>query len=494
MKREILRGMIFASAVLMAALVIVSPVAVQGVSEARPIRSINAGTIGQRVTISGRIVSVIPPTSERAPYSIYVTDETETLRVVVWRDVFDRIPVRDRIKSDARVRITGKIKEHRHNLNLYINSPNDVVILGAGASNIPPAPQRVSAPLPSGVLSPGKVNSSMLAKTVTVQGSVREYKPAWSERAPNSILLADDTGSLRVVYWGEVAKALGAARTPKPGQTLRIRGKVSEFRGRLQLKVKSASDIRSASAQPPQQKVSVSFPTPAIKPTPVLILPGAEGSERNPITVAPSKLNNTYIGKYVKMRGKVVDLNPSWKPTAPNTITLSDGIGSVAIVYWSDVAGKLTPEQEPDIGKAFLVEGKVAEYRGKIQVKLNDPSKLVALSPHRSASVARPGKASTTPEITPIGKINADLLNLKVTISGTITRIISVGGGRLLKVGDSTGTITVPFWDTIAEKCPYRDAIREGAKITLTGLVFLYEPKNEIEVKLLKGEDVLSVK
>ena len=341
-----------------------------------PINTIDQKMIDQIVTVGGRIVSVLASRSEQAPYSIYLTDETESIRIVVWKNVYDALTIKEKIKADARILVTGTVKDYRGNLNIYVNAPTDIRLMDGGASSgkddatktsaVTPAPV---APAPAGILSPGQVNASMLEKTVTVQGVVKAYTLARSERSPYSVDLKDDAGVLRVVYWSDVAKSLSF--TPDPGQTLRITGQVSEYRGNLQLRVRGAADIK----QVEMGAVVPAGTAPAVSPAPAVATPASQVVAPAQI-LSPGSVTKESVGKTVKVKGKIVNIRPSWMETAPNTVSISDGAGTIDYVYWPDVDTKLTAEQKPVVGKTIIVEGEVSEFRGKLQVRVKSPKKI----------------------------------------------------------------------------------------------------------------------
>jgi DNA/RNA endonuclease YhcR with UshA esterase domain len=341
-----------------------------------PINTIDQKMIDQIVTVGGRIVSVLAPRTEQAPYSLYLTDDTESIRIVVWKNVYDALTIKEKIKADARVFVTGTVKDYRGNLNIYVNASTDIRMMDGGAgsgkdeatktSAVTPAPV---APAPAGILSPGQVNASILEKTVTVQGVVKAYTPARSERAPYSVDLKDDAGVLRVVYWIDVSKVLSF--TPAPGQTLRITGQVSEYRGNLQLRVRGAADIK----QVEMGAVAPAGIAPAASPAPAVATPASQVVAPAQI-LSPGSVTKESVGKTVKVKGKIVNIRPSWMETAPNTVSISDGAGTIDYVYWPDVDAKLTAEQKPVVGKPIIVEGEVTEFRGKLQVRVTSPGKI----------------------------------------------------------------------------------------------------------------------
>ena len=204
------------------------------------------------------------------------------------------------------------------------------------------------------ILTPGQLNRSQIGNIITVQGSVREFQPAWNDRVPHSIFLQDATGSIiRAVYWDDVSQMLGNERIPKPGQLLRITGQLNEFQGNLQLLISNASDITDVTALKQQDSTEIAL----------------------------SAIDKSLLTKYVVIRGKVEDIRPSWKPRAPDILTLTDGIGSIKLVYWDDIKQRIPVEHQPEIGKNLVVKAYVDIFRDEIQLKLDNPFNIQAVNP-----------------------------------------------------------------------------------------------------------------
>lgn len=248
--------------------------------------------------------------------------------------------------------------------------------------------QNVAPNLPQGVLSPGQVNKDSVGQVLTVQGLVVKFEPTWNERYPNSVYLRDASGNtLHVVYWKQVEDAIGPERVPKPGQLLRVKGQINEFRGEINLSVTVPEDIVDA---------------------------GSDVDEKVP-TIPMNVISKDHLNQVVKIRGKVVNIRPSWKPTAPDIITLSDGGDvTVSVVYWSDVKDRLQPQDLPEVGKLLLVEGWVDVYRDQIQVKVDNPYKLKCVGGTASTPASNgfvdPAPASSTPQATQMASANPNAL------------------------------------------------------------------------------------
>ena len=370
-----MKNKVFAFVSIMIFLFVSSSLTAETAQKTIPINTIDQKMIDQIVTVGGRIVSILAPRSEQAPYSLYLTDDTESIRVVVWKNVYDALTIKEQLKAGAKIFVTGTVRDYRGNLNIYVNAPTDIRMMDSGVGSVKDETAKTSAitpvpvaPTPAGILSPGQVNASMLERTVTVQGVVKSYAVARNERSPYSVDLKNDTGVLRVVYWSDVSKLLNF--TPAPGQTLRITGQVSEYRGNLQLRVRNAAGVK-------QVEIGAVAPagTPAVSPLPGVATPASQVVAPSQI-LSPGSITKESIGKTVKVKGKIVNIRPSWMETAPNTVSISDGSGTIDIVYWPDIDAKLTAEQKPVVGKTVIVEGEVSEFRGKLQVRVKSPDKI----------------------------------------------------------------------------------------------------------------------
>ncbi|MBN1901731.1 hypothetical protein JW926_10450 [Candidatus Sumerlaeota bacterium] len=230
-----------------------------------------------------------------------------------------------------------------------------------------PAQYTTQPKLPDGVLTPGEVTKNLVGKVVTVQGMVVKFEPTWNERYPNTVYLRDAAGnSLRALYWKNIEGALGPEQTPKPGQLLRVKGQINEFRGDINLSITAPGDI-----------VDV----------------GSEMEVKIPVTPL-NAISKDKLNQIVLIQGKVLSIRPSWKPTAPDIVTLSDDEDvHVSVVYWSDVKERLQPQDIPEVGKIFQVEGWVDIYRDQIQVKVDNPYKL-----KRIGGSPAPQVAAVTPD------------------------------------------------------------------------------------------------
>lgn len=442
--------------------------------------NVNEGMINQTITVQGMVREYVAPRSDTAPHSIYIQDMGGgTAQIVYWSQVADDLGMTP--SAGMTLRIKGEVSKYRENLQLKVYNAVDITdSTGKGFAFIM-APAQPTPPPPAGVLEPGRITSSMNKQSVTVQGMVKTYKASGNERAPSTIILHDSAGnSIDIVYWNLVSDVLGW--TPSKGQALRIKGEVGEYRGNLQIKVRNASDIIDV------MKAPVSTPLAPRKPKMVPGVVRKTTIQGIPVELNLSQIKADNLGNLVKVRGKVVDIKPSWKETAPTTVTISDGVSQVDIVYWKDLDDQLPSDKKPEVGARCVAIGKLSEFRGKMQVKVEEVDNIQVKKQKPLLSGNKQNKHMN------ISDINHEYLNVPINIKGRITGIINIGGGRLVKITDDTGTITVPMWDTIIKGAPCYGSIREGAEISINGIVDLYKPRNEIQVKILDADDVDYVK
>ncbi len=78
-----------------------------------------------------------------------------------------------------------------------------------------------------------------------------------------------------------------------------------------------------------------------------------------------------YLGKTVRISGKVAKFRNSWSERAPNIITLVHPEKELEIVFWTqDTDFDLEPFKK--IGEVVYAEGLIQDYRGKTQLKIFD--------------------------------------------------------------------------------------------------------------------------
>lgn len=158
---------------------------------------------------------------------------------------FSKVRVEGVLKSDARTLRGGAvlylIADETGSLPVFLNRSPSEKLHQAGS--------RISA---TGRLSIGTGNQVRLrvhdvrqikmlegATPTVVRGRVREVRPPPPDsNAPHKIILTTASGELEVVHWFNPAQKVAV------GDQLEVKGAVGYYKGRLQLKVTTAGDIR----------------------------------------------------------------------------------------------------------------------------------------------------------------------------------------------------------------------------------------------------------
>jgi DNA/RNA endonuclease YhcR with UshA esterase domain len=92
-------------------------------------------------------------------------------------------------------------------------------------------------------------------------------------------------------------------------------------------------------------------------------------------TLSPADVGADMVGQSITVTGRVLQY---WPPRphskAPHKIILTDGRGSIPIVFWTKDAAPL--RQIPERGRALSAFGVVNLYKGNLEIKVNRPEDL----------------------------------------------------------------------------------------------------------------------
>jgi len=89
----------------------------------------------------------------------------------------------------------------------------------------------------------GELTNSFIGTEVTIEGHVVNYTPSWKETAPHSLVVKDNTGSLRVVIWPDTWNQIPFRDQLKVEAPVTARVVIAEYRGQLQGQVKKPGNI-----------------------------------------------------------------------------------------------------------------------------------------------------------------------------------------------------------------------------------------------------------
>lgn len=351
--------------------------------EVVPVELISASPLGERVSVEGKVRSFRPSSRPNVPNSFLLQDNSGSVRVAVWPSVFDQVAGRDRLGDGAAARVRGKVAEFRGVRELHVEQPEDLVITDPGAApGVPPPPSSPGAqtsPTPEGEVIEGITSTATLGKgdvgkTVTVSGRVVSARRPANERAPYILKVQDESGSVDVVFWENLASQLTPERKAEIGEMVQVRGEVGEFRGAVQLRLASAEDLKTPRSHP-ELFAAGATPKGANNTT----SPGAGVPAPPPLATADD-VSTVPLGSRVRIRGQVHRIDPL---RLGRKILLQDETTSHAalILLW-DTAEGLKPEaRNLKTSSTLAVEGQVAQVEGVRVVVVRQADELLEVVP-----------------------------------------------------------------------------------------------------------------
>ena len=327
------------------------------------INQITRKAVDSTVTIVGKITNIYGPRTPQAPYSYYVTDGTETIRVAIWQNIYKGIPNVSQLTVGSRVRVTGKVNLYYNNLEIHLENPANIRL----ATDVAPTPLPVVEPeqqtkKKEEILVLKAIDRSKLGQVVRVRGRVANFRASWNERAPNILTISDGTSSLLVVYWQDIAEQLKPEQQPKIGESVDVKGTVNEHRNQLQLRLFDPKNIRIVS--PEELAQIASGPTPV--PTPRQITP-------------ISQITKATIGKKVSIQGKITATRAV---SGGTLLTITDSSGNIVVPFWNSIATGVKERDQITEGAQIVLQGTVALYErfDRLEIQLDSPLDIIEVS------------------------------------------------------------------------------------------------------------------
>ncbi len=339
--------------------------------------AVTAAQVGQTLTVGAPVDEYRAKWKETAPTIFYLKGGEKRLEVVFWDDVLAALGERlaPMTQPGAWILVKGELGEFNGRLQLKVARAEDLALLTGATPPAQPGPASPAQAPAAAAAGPAPVvdtiTRDLLGCTVTVEGETLDTHLSTGENIPTALNLQLRGGRARVVFWPEISQALGPrqAELLAPGGRIRATGEVTEFRNELQIKVRRAEDIQRAGAGPGASAAPGAPAAPGMAPAAAPSAPPAAGIE----VLAPSAITRLKLGKAVRTHGKVQKFTPSRAPNVPNRVILSDGSGSIQVVYWPDAAAVFSGANAPAEGAMWGAEGEVSEYRNELQLRATAP-------------------------------------------------------------------------------------------------------------------------
>jgi DNA/RNA endonuclease YhcR with UshA esterase domain len=344
-----------------------------------------------------------------------------------------------------------------------------------------------------------QVTKDKIDQSVKIAGSIESFQASRSDRAPNSFKVKDATGEIRVCVWPDVFSQIAGHESIKNGAKVNLTGKVAEFRGAVEIHVNSASDVQVEGAAATTAAVAA---TTAAATSAVSTQPAAVAAAPAAAAVAPAggvtpiaQLTSDKMSQTFTIQGEVVSARKPSTDRAPYVLKIKDASGSIDVVFWQDLADQLSDGQKVNQGDQVRITGKLNEFRGTPQLRVESSSDLKTpktnpdLFQGQSATTTAPQPQAGVQRL-PLSEIATAAVRQRVEISGSVGAVERMRLGQRVTLKDASGSVTVLLWDTAQGLTPTVNKLKGGEKLTLRGTVDTVDSTKVIVVT--QPEDVTS--
>ncbi len=248
-----------------------------------------------------------------------------------------------------------------------------------------------------GSVSAEEITRGDLGKTVTIYGEIKSLSPSRGDRVPHSLFVTDrEADNLAVIFWPDIqASILPQNQLPPAGTMMTAKGELSDYRGTLQIRIRSSEQIAFLNLDTPNADISSSSTPPEAN---------ADGYY-SPADIAALK---DFQGRDLSMKGPVLSFREAWNERAPNIIKIGEDGQEIEVVFWAELSTIDSKLQET--GNIVYATGTFQDYQGRLQLAVRDlenlstaplPSdrvagSLVEIKPSTSTAEGWPGKSLNT--------------------------------------------------------------------------------------------------
>jgi hypothetical protein len=190
-----------------------------------PIADINKSLTNHEVTVQAAVSNIREPRSERAPYSVTLTEAGASIPLVYWSDM--QAQLGSKVKTGNVVRAKVTVSVYRDNLQLRIYDANALEVVG------------VAGPPPTATVI-GKIKADWVDRAVIISGTISGSETTDKGR---QLKVQDATGEIPVVLDEKVLSGLAAAEL-LPGRALTVTGPVKLYDGKPAVVPEAASAVK----------------------------------------------------------------------------------------------------------------------------------------------------------------------------------------------------------------------------------------------------------
>jgi len=343
------------------------------------------------------------------------------------------------------------------------------------------------------VVQSSAVTQDKVGQVVELSGTVTSFQPSRSDRAPNSFKLKDDAGTIRVAIWPDVFSQISSRDALKEGAKVHVKGKVAEFRGAIEIHVNNASDITIEGAPAaPSPSAGEKPPAPPASPQASATKPPTESAG----VVSIAELTSDKQGSKFTIQGTVTSARRPSSDRAPYVLKVKDATGSIDVVFWQDLADKLSDAQKANEGDIIRVTGTLGEYRGSLQLKPSSPADIQTQKSNPELKSSTPSATQQNPQAgavrtAPAADFHAAEDGTIVEIRGKVASVVRMRTGQKITVTDGKNSWEVIVWATASGLKPAIEQVRGGEDVILRATVKTFEGSKVLIVT--RPEDVLYV-
>jgi DNA/RNA endonuclease YhcR with UshA esterase domain len=238
-------------------------------ADRRTVGQVSSADAGQVIELSGRVVEA---RSFSRGMRYLLDDDTGTITLLLWQDIYERAAQPDLLAVGAEVLVRGEVAEYLGELEIVPRMPEDVQVTALAGSSMgrPTAPAGIAtsskaSPVPAGTLTPeptvatpeptaepvlsptpqatatpafetrtiGAISGDDVGRTFTIAragiGDVDFFSRGVKYR------LEDGSGSMILLVWQNVLEEVVARYDLVPGSLVEVTGEVDEYAGDLEI-------------------------------------------------------------------------------------------------------------------------------------------------------------------------------------------------------------------------------------------------------------------
>lgn len=208
----------------------------------------SAMATGSYVYVRAKLDAMQPPRpNSRAPWNLHVSDNTGTMKVVIFQDVYSQIQNPTEIfQPGVTLELFVEASEYRGERQLVVTRPAYVRVK-AGSRAITSKFRSGSSGGFGGNYTPVTImtlNRQTVGRSVQIKGTITNLDPSPGGSLPTKMVVADETGSVIVIFWKEIGDQIDPSVKVEVGQKIEISGVVTEFENTIQVRIDDGTTVK----------------------------------------------------------------------------------------------------------------------------------------------------------------------------------------------------------------------------------------------------------